>query len=142
MLDMEMVKETGILLLLFGNAWKDLRKKEISLFLVAVMMAWGLLETAGQERGWMQLACGLGAGAAAGALSLAAGGAVGMGDAFLLAALGLLLTPERFLTVTFLGLLLAGIYSLVLLTIKRKRRDTEIAFVPFLLAAYVGGLCL
>lgn len=106
------------------------------------MALWGLWGMRGQEIWWQQLLAGTGAGAVLGAAGLAAKGAVGMGDALLVTVLGFFMKPEMFLGVLSLGMFLAGIYSLLLIVIKRQAGNTEIPFVPFLLAAYAGGVYL
>ncbi len=137
-----MVKEAGIFIFLAANAWRDWRKKEVILPSVILMILWGLWEMRGQETWWQQFLAGTGTGMILAALSLAAKGAVGMGDALLVAALGLFMKTEAFFGMLSLGMFLAGIYSALLMTIKRKAGNTEIPFVPFLLAAYAGGLYL
>ena len=66
-------------------------------------------------------------------------GGVGMGDAKLVAGLGLVaaITSGRLaLTSLAAGFLLGGIYALVLLVTKKATRKTEFAFGPFLLAGF------
>lgn len=141
-MDREIMKKAAILLFLFAGAWKDVKDREISLLLTAVMAVWGILEIAGGEGTLPRLLTAAAAGVITAALSALSGGAVGMGDAIFLTALASLLEPDLFLMVSCLGLFLAGGCSVFLLVVKKKKRDTEIPFLPFLLTAYVGGLCL
>lgn len=136
------MKEVGMLVFLVINAWRDWRKREIFLPSIVLMLVWGLWEMHGQELWRQQILAGMGTGMILGAVSLVTKGAVGMGDVLLITVLGLFMKPEVFLSMLSLGMFFAAMYSLLLLTIKRKAGNTEIPFVPFLLAAYVGGMCL
>ena len=65
-----------------------------------------------------------------------------MGDAWVLLDLGIVLETGEFLITVCLGVLLSGGCAMILLALKKAGRRTEIPFVPFLLAGYVGGLLL
>lgn len=136
------MKEVGIFIFLAGNAWRDWKRKEIFLPSVAFMLLWGLWEMRGLEAWWPQFLNGVGVGMVLCALSLATKGAIGMGDALLAGVLGIMMSPEAFWGTVSLGMLLAGMVSLLLITVKKKAGNTEIPFVPFLLAAYMGGMYL
>lgn len=134
------MREWCILALLGINTWTDVKKREVSLVSVAgfgiIGLAWGLWKDAFT---WQYLlsgglcTCFLG-------LSVLTKGAVGMGDCLLLLALGVLLEPEEFLAVVFLGMLCCAVWAAVILAVFRKGRNTEIPFVPFLLLGYMGNL--
>ena len=66
-------------------------------------------------------------------------GQVGMGDGWLLMALGCMMRMESYIQMACIGMLLAAACSGVLLLVFRKSRKTEIPLVPFLLLGYVGG---
>ena len=63
-----------------------------------------------------------------------------MGDGWVLTALGVMLDVETYLRMLCGGLLLSAITAVILLTVFRKNRKTEIPFVPFLFFAYLGGV--
>lgn len=63
-------------------------------------------------------------------------GSIGMGDGILLVVTGVYLGGYQNLELFLIGLFLAGIWSLGLLVLKKKKRKEKIAFVPFLLVAY------
>lgn len=136
------MKEISTLVFLGLNAWMDIKKKEISLMTAAVFAITGIVWSFYCGRSWMQAVIPLVTGVAFLMLSLATRGAVGMGDAWILLALGMMLGTEEFLWTLCLGMMLAGIWALILLVVFRKKRHTEFPFVPFLLAGYVGGLAL
>lgn len=70
------------------------------------------------------------------ALSLFSRGSIGMGDGILLTVTGVYLGGYGNMELFLLGLSMAGIWSLGLLVLKKKKRKERIAFMPFLLAAY------
>ncbi len=136
------VKEVCILTFLGINAWLDIKKQEISLITVGLFSAVGFLWLFYNEGSLLEIVVPLAVGALFLALSIAARGAIGMGDSWMLMSLGPWLGTEGFLWTLCIGMLLAGGWSLILLAILKKNRHTEIPFVPFLLTGYVGGLIL
>ncbi len=77
-------------------------------------------------------------------VSLVTRGSVGVGDGILLAVTGVYLGGSKNLELFMMGLLLAALWSLGLLVVKKKKGKEEIAFVPFLLISYflmiLGGV--
>lgn len=69
-------------------------------------------------------------------VSLVTRGSVGVGDGILLAVTGVYLGGSKNLELFMMGLLLAALWSLGLLVVKKKKGKEEIAFVPFLLISY------
>lgn len=136
------MREGIVLFFLTGNTWLDLKKREIS-FLSAVILTGigGLLM-------WIRkdpLTEHLVPLAIAGMfwfLSIVSEGKLGMGDAWILVALSTMLEMQLYLCVLFIGLIMASIWSGFLLVVCGKKKTTEIPFLPFLLAGYLGGLCL
>lgn len=74
------------------------------------------------------------------AVSIVTKGAVGMGDGWLIMALGLALEMEEFVTVLLAGLLCCAAWAGILMSVFQRGRNTEIPFVPFLLVGYIGGV--
>lgn len=130
------------LVYLGGSGWKDLKSREIPLALPLVYGIGGILCSVLQEReitDWM-LPAGLGAFFVA--LGFLTEGAVGIGDGWVLLALGCLLHTDEYLKTIAAGFLLASFWSAILLVFCKKNRKTEIPLVPFLFLGYVGGLFL
>lgn len=136
------MKELCTLAFLGVNAWLDIRKKEISLLSVVIFAAAGAVRYIESGRSMMEVIMPLGIGLVFFTLSLLTSGSVGLGDAWILLALGLILETGEFLGTLCIGMLLAGGWALILLVIRKKSRNTEIPFVPFLLVGYVGGMLL
>lgn len=63
--------------------------------------------------------------------------AIGYGDGVLLCMMGLFYPIEELAGILVLAFGMAGITALVLLVVFKKKRKYEMAFVPFLVAAYV-----
>ena len=76
------------------------------------------------------------------ACSILTRGQVGMGDGWLLMALGCMMRMESYIQMACIGMLLAAACSGVLLLVVRKSRKAEIPLVPFLLLGYVGGMVI
>ena len=64
----------------------------------------------------------------------------GEGDAYTLAALGLVIGPWGSLQLMAAGLISAGVFTSLMMLAGRLRMDQKIPFVPFLLAGYMLGL--
>ena len=137
-----MVKELCVLGLLGTNAWLDIKKREISLSVTGISAVIGILLAVREgSLDWRYLAV-AGIGLLFLGISGLTGGKLGMGDGFMILAMGTLLSMEQLLTVLMLGMLSCACYAGLLLLVFRKNRNTRIPFVPFLLVGYIGGLIL
>lgn len=131
-----MIKRIFSLLLLAGFCLTDIRKKELNTKgLICTVMA-ALLIRFAEGTLWTG-AAGCAEGGLLMLVSRLSGGRFGMGDAILLTATGLLLgireNTELFLT----ALLFSAVWAGGLLIFRRKSRNYEMPFVPFLTAAQV-----
>lgn len=124
------------------NSWKDIIERKISLWTVALAAMVGLGNLMWQDKFqvWVLAAVGIGIGLLA--VSIATGGALGMGDCWVIAVLGLLLEPAEFLVTICAGLFLSALWAGFLLMVLKKNKKTEFPFLPFLFLGYLGGLCL
>lgn len=59
---------------------------------------------------------------------------MGMGDAFLVILLGLILGWPKILLALFLAFLVGAIYGIITLALKKKKMNSQIPFAPFLIA--------
>lgn len=136
------MREVCVVMLLGINTWTDLRRKQVSLGAVVIFgVAGALLLFTGENISWKTFIP-IGIGTAFLAMSLATGGGIGMGDGWLLVALGTLLDLERFLIVLLLGIFASAVWAAILLAVLHKGRKAKIPFVPFLFLGYLGGLLL
>ena len=132
------MEKYGTLIFLLFSSFLDIRKREIS---IPVTLMFGLAGVAYSIKtgrtmlpaaiGIFMLAC-----------SILTRGQVGMGDGWLLMALGCMMRMESYIQMACIGMLLAAACSGVLLLVFRKSRKTEIPLVPFLLLGYVGGMVI
>jgi leader peptidase (prepilin peptidase) / N-methyltransferase len=63
---------------------------------------------------------------------------IGYGDGLVFISIGMLIGIKQVTMVLFASLLLAFIYSIVLLIFKKVRRKTSFPFVPFIFLSYLG----
>ena len=124
------MKELYTVLFLAANSWLDFRSREISLVLAGIYGISGIMYSifTGRPIGDILIPAGI--------------GTVGVGDGWILAALGTLLSTEIYVQMLCMGLFFAAGWSGVLLAVFGKSRKTEIPLVPFLLAGYIGAVLL
>lgn len=134
------MEQICILTFLGINSWKDIRAREVSLLTIGIFGIAGMvracfLGTVSMDLVWT--AC---MGTAVIVLSIISKGAVGMGDGFLLLALGTVISFAELLSAFLLGLFLCGFWGILVLLLSGKGKKTEMPFVPFLMLGYIGGL--
>lgn len=140
--DGKMIKEVCTVIFLGVSGWMDWKTRMISLALTGLYGGSGLAISFMTGRRWEDYILPAGLGLLFLLLSLGSKGAVGMGDGWVLLALGCMLETEEYIRLTGFGILLAAVFSGILLIGYKKNRKTEIPFVPFLFFAYLGGVLL
>lgn len=130
------------ILFLAFNSWKDIRYRRVSLWTAAMFAMIGIGNMIWEDRLNAEILPVIGIGAGLFAFSIATGGGLGMGDCWIVAALGLLIEPGELFMTLCIGLCLAAVWAGILLIFFAQNRKTEIPFVPFILLGYLGGLCL
>lgn len=126
-----------LLILLFICAMEDLKRKEVTVMYILLFGIIGVvLHLFYPNCSIYSILCGLLLGISIMAVSLFSRGNIGMGDGILLTVTGVYLGGYKNLELFLTGLFLAGIWSLGLLVLKKKKRKEKIAFMPFLLIAY------
>lgn len=127
-----------LLILLVVCAVEDLKRKEVTVTYILVFGIIGvLLHLFYPNCSVYSMLWGLLLGIAVMTVSVLSGGSIGMGDGILMTVTGVYLGGYQNLELFFVGVFLAGIWSLGLLVFKKKKRKEKIAFMPFLLVAYV-----
>ena len=111
------------LLLLGGNALWDAKKQEIQPLLTGMMALLGVLLGLREEEMLLKYGPGVGLGLLLLGLSVIGQGAVGLGDGFLLMALGLWLPWEETLSSLLWGSLLSALAGGILLLRHHKREE-------------------
>ena len=132
----------GTLLFLLFSSFLDIRKREISIPVTLLFGLAGVVYSVRTGRTMTDYLIPLGIGILILGGSVLTRGQVGMGDGWMLLALGCMLRMECYIQMACIGMLLAAAYSGVLMLIFRKNRKTEIPLVPFLLLGYVGGMVI
>ena len=121
----------------------DIKKKEISVWLFGLL---GLIVIVGcfalESPKWYMLAAGVIPGILLIILAKITEQSIGYGDGIILAEIGLITGVGRCMLILATALALAGIFSLVILVIKRVDKKYRIPFVPFLTKAYVAVMCM
>lgn len=130
------MEQAAAVLLLGGNAWKDLRKHRISILLTA-----GIFLAAVISRIWRGEYAALAAGILPGVLLLGLSWitkeSLGYGDGLVQSVLGALLGWKKALEILMGAFFLAAIFSAAALAAHRLGRKSELPFLPFLLSAYL-----
>lgn len=122
------------------NTWTDIRKREICLPVFLLFLAGGILWRIKVGTVYPEGILSLGIGVVAAIASVLSRGKVGMGDGLMIFAMGSVLNAGELIEILCLSFLLCGIYAGLQLGLLKKKRNTEIPFVPFLLVGYLGGI--
>lgn len=136
------MEKYGTLLFLLFSSFLDIRKREISIPVTLLFGLAGVVYSVRTGRTMTDYLIPLGIGILILGGSVLTRGQVGMGDGWMLLALGCMLRMECYIQMACIGMLLAAAYSGVLMLVFRKNRKTEIPLVPFLLLGYVGGMII
>ena len=137
-MEMNGVKEICVLGFLGINSWIDIRKKQVSLLLIIIFAVCGTVWTIYSRRNVPEVLMCVGTGFLFVLISILTEGAVGMGDGWLLMALGTVLYPEEFFSTLFMGMICSAVWSGIMMMGFCRKGSTEIPFVPFLLT----GCCV
>lgn len=131
-----------ILLGLLGLcSWEDIRKKKLTVIYILLFGIAGVcVHLFYPVCSIYSILCGMMLGVAMMFASWATRGKIGIGDGILIVVTGVYLGGIGNLELLFTGLLLAASWSLGMLVLGKKKGKEEIAFVPFLLAAYLTML--
>ena len=136
------MEKYGTLIFLLFSSFLDIRKREISIPVTLLFGLAGVVYSVRTGRTMTDYLIPLGIGILILGGSVLTRGQVGMGDGWLLMALGCMMRMESYIQMACIGMLLAAACSGVLLLVFRKSRKTEIPLVPFLLLGYVGGIVI
>lgn len=141
-MEMNSIKEICVVAFLGVNSWIDIRKRQISLLITAVFTVCGIIWTVYSKGAALDFLLCAGTGLVFVGMSILTEGAVGMGDGWLIMALGTVMRPAEFFAMIFAAFLCCAVWAWIMLMIFRKKGRTEIPFVPFLLLGYLGGLLI
>lgn len=126
-----------LLILLSICAIEDLKHKEVTVTYILLFGILGVLLHLFYPQGSVySMLCGLLLGVAVMLISILTHGGIGLGDGILLTVTGVYLGGYQNLELFLIGICLAGVWSLGIILLKKKKRKDKIAFMPFLLMAY------
>lgn len=136
-----MVQQVSVLTVLSICSYEDLKNKQIHTGWIVIFAAEGILfwffggncTFAGVMSALFPGFCML-------LLSFITKGSIGEGDGLLLMTIGILSGGKDVLEIFLYALFFSGIYALFLFAAGKKKGNDEIAFVPFLLLAFVGNM--
>ena len=75
-------------------------------------------------------------------VSLLTGEAIGRGDVYVVMILGLMVGFDRIYPILFISMAACGLTGLVLIALKKRKRDEALPYMPFLLAAYLAFIMI
>lgn len=94
----------------------------------------------GRETQWILLAAGGAAGILFMIISRATGESLGYGDSILIIIMGTFIGLWNLLVLLMSAFSMAAVFSAVMLLMNRFNRKSSFPFIPFLTAAYMGGM--
>lgn len=133
------VEDAMMLLFLVLCSISDLRTRRISTMLLLIMSLFTiLLSLFLVRREGAEVAGGVLVGVIFWLISKYSNEAIGYGDSWIMSLMGIYLGGRYLLEITVIAFFLAGLVSLVGITLKKWRKSVTIPFVPLLTAAYLG----
>lgn len=128
---------------LFIAALKDIKTRQVNVWLVVLAASGGLL--LGIFNGWPGFAQSL-AGLVVGLVFIGASwltkGAIGVGDGLLIGGLGAMVGIKALFKILCLGFGFGGVLGALLILFKKCNRKDELPMVPLLFMGYIGALSL
>ena len=140
---MSEIKIVMIILLLGFNSVLDIKRRQISLVLTAVIGLVVILVRIWERQPWGELGLSLIPGVVFVLLAYVTEESIGYGDAWVLLSVGCYLSFKEMLTMCMSALCLAGVTALFLYIFLYKKKNYEMPFIPFLFIGYLsmGGFC-
>lgn len=136
------MKAIATLVFLGINAWQDWKKKQIFLWSVGIYIVGGIIFAILHNRAWQEFILADMMGIVLLLFSMGTENSLGLGDVWVIFALGCMLENELYILTLLLALLFSAFFSAGMLILKKAGKETEIPFVPFLLLGYLGGFML
>ena len=121
----------------------DIRKRKLSLiFLVSGLLLSAAACLTGRDNTWFQILGGAAVGSVFIIISRVTEESFGYGDSILILIMGSFLGFWNLIYVLMAAFSLAAVMSVFLLISRKFNRKSSFPFVPFLAAAYIGGVIL
>lgn len=132
---------TGIIL--FAASLKDIASKSISKRMIFIMLTVDIVSAAAlsicTDAGitWWGILGGICIGLCAIGASMITGGHIGLGDGYVIMAIGILTGFTDCLVIVSIASFIMAVGACILIAIKKGSRNTKIAFIPALFVAYL-----
>lgn len=140
---MEIVKWTALFLSLGINSISDLKSRKIILSVTVLGGVFGIIwQLMLPAKDYTDFLGGILIGVIALGISKVTSEAVGYGDGLIIIMCGIWLGGKNNLLLCVMGIILAGIWAVILVVFFRKKRNYEIPFVPFLFLGLVWMRCI
>ena len=135
----QVISEVVLLIGLFYISWFDYKTKliERKWLLVMGMLGVTCIFVQGEKDLFVQAFAGMLIGGGMLFLAGISQESIGFGDGWLFVATGVYLGFWKNFVLLFGSLLLAGIFSIFCLVLKKRKKDDRVAMAPFVLASYV-----
>jgi len=132
------MESVGLISLLGLCSFDDIRSKEIRVIEIGVFGIIGvLLHIFFGKNSWYSMVGGVAVGAIMYLISVLSKEKIGKGDALIIMVAGIYLGCIRTIELLWVSSLLAAIVGIGVVLIKKKNKEYEMPFVPFLLAGYL-----
>lgn len=141
-MEISSVKDICVLIFLGINSWTDIRKRQVSLLSIVIFAICGTAWSISSKVKVLDFFLCAGIGLIFVGISIFTEDAVGMGDGWLIMALGTVIQPVELFSVIFIAVMCSAVWAGITLAIFHRKGCTEIPFVPFLLIGYLGGMIL
>lgn len=133
------LRDISLFIFLLWSAWIDARTKEVSIRLLLLFGLLGVIfYVIGRPVSIQEELLGIAVGIVILGVCRLTGGKVGEGDGWLIIVTGIYLGLHRNIELLAGGLLLAAMWAVVLIVIKKAGKDREMPFIPFLFLSYLG----
>lgn len=133
-------KESILTIFLALNAWNDLRRKKILLITVWIFGVAGIVLNICTGEMDMTTAAALLPGGLFLTISKTTNQAVGYGDGIVILVMGVYQGLWGTVNSVMIGLFLAALWAMGLTVFRKKKKQDNFAFLPFLLLGYLGGM--
>jgi len=128
----------GALGMLGFNALTDWKRKEISVMATCAFGILGIvLHLIFRSVEFKEMLLGMAFGGGIFIVSYLTKEQIGKGDAFLLTILGLYIGAQQVIAVFVVAIFLASIVAIILRVVKKKEKDFELPFAPFIFCGYL-----
>lgn len=139
----ELVNNLSVFVMLGICSMEDIKNKRIQLKWLAGFAAEGIwIWCVLTKQPVLQILAAMFPGMLLSLFSYISQGGIGFGDGLLVMVIGVFLGAADTIQVLLYAVFLSALWALFLFTVKKKGKEHEIPFIPFLMAAFIGYIML